>query len=303
MQKMNLPTKIFAGALLLFTAEIACAAPDVLATVKPVHSLASAVMEGVGTPDLLVGGGMSVHDYALKPSDARKVARATLIFEIGPDLETWLDTPLKSLAHGKVVVLERAPGVKRLAARKGGVWLGEEHEHRHGGYDPHIWLDPQNAVAMTQAMAEALAQADPVHARRYRDNAARSIASLKRLDGELKARLAPVRDRPFLVFHDAYQYFETRYGLKAAGAVTVSPDRPAGPRRIAELRRTVASGGAVCLFREPQFSPKLIATIGEATAVRTGVLDPLGADIRSGPDLYPALMRQLAQSLTTCLKR
>lgn len=278
----------------------AAAAPAVLATLKPIHSLAAAVMAGAGSPQLLIGGALSEHSYELKPSDARKIRAAAVVFEVGPDMETYLSGSLSSLA-GRVVVLERAPGVRLQSARHGGLW--GEGDHDHGLADPHIWLDPQNAIAMTREIARTLAAMDPANAATYRGNAAREIARIETLDQELAAKLAPVRDRPYLVFHDAYHYFETRYGLHPAGAVTVAPDRPVGARRIAELHEAVASGRVVCLFREPQFPPKLIETLDDNTQARVGVLDPLGADLEPGPELYPKLMRDLAQSLSSCLTK
>jgi len=288
--------------LLLAAGATAAAGPSVLATVKPVHSLVAGVMAGTDTPELLIGGALSAHSYALKPSDARKLRQATLIFAIGPSLETYLTGALSS-AGGRVVMLERAPGVKLLAARRGGLWDDHDRDHDHGGIDPHLWLDPQNAVAMTLAIAAALAAADPPHAALYRANAGRQVARLQGLDRALAVSLAPAKDRPYLVFHDAYQYFEARYGLKPAGAVSVTPDRPVGARRVAELRAVVMQGRAVCLFREPQFPPKLIDTLDRDTKARVGVLDPLGAELTPGPGLYDRLLRNLAQSLAGCLMK
>ncbi len=284
----------------LACAASAAAAPKVLVTIKPIHSLVAGVMEGQGTPDLLIGGALSEHSYELKPSGARKIGEAGLIFEVGPDMETYLNSALSRLG-AKVVALEYAPGVKRIAARRGGLWGDEDHDH--GPTDPHIWLDPQNAVAMTRQIAVSLAAADPAHAPAYRANAAKQIAALTALDRELAAKLAPLHGRPYLVFHDAYHYFEARYGLSSAGAVTVAPDRPVGARRIADLRQAVAAGRVICLFREPQFPPKLIETLDADTKARVGVLDPLGADLPPGPALYPRLLRDLAQSLASCLSK
>lgn len=279
----------------------AWAAPKVLVSIKPIHSLAAAVMDGVGAPDLLIGGAASVHSYAFKPSDARKVAMADVIFIVGPDLETYLQPSLKGLSHAKVVALETAPGVVRLPARHGGVWA-DDGDHDHGPTDPHLWLDPANAIAMTQTIEKTLSAADPAHAQRYRANAVREIALIKQTDDGIRATVARVRGKPYLVFHDAYQYFERRYGLKPAGAITVAPDRPVGPRRIVELRALVARRWAVCLFREPQFPPKLVDTVRENSSIRIGVLDPLGADQSPGPAQYPTILRALAQSLAHCLQ-
>lgn len=284
----------------IFLAVPTHAAPQILATLKPVHSLVAAVMNGVGTPDLLIGGALSEHSYALKPSDAQKLQKADLIFEVGPDMETYLSGPLAS-AGAKVIVLERAPGVKLQPARRGGLW-GEAGED-HGPADPHIWLDPQNAIAMTKAIAAALAKIDPAHAGLYQRNSEQQQSALAALDRELAATLAPVKDKHYLVFHDAYHYFEARYGLSPMGAVTVSPDRPVGARRLSALHDAVAEGKALCLFREPQFPPKLIDTLDADTKAKIGVLDPLGAALTPGVDLYPKLMRDLAQSLRACLTK
>ncbi len=278
------------------------AAPAVLATIKPVHSLVTGVMEGVGQPALLIGGGLSEHSYALKPSDAAKIAGAGVVFWIGPDLETTLSGPLANLAgNARVVALEEAPGLRRLMARPAGLWEGKPPAS--GPINPHVWLDPQNAIAMTRAIAAALSAADPADAARYGANARRQIARLTALDRQLAQLLAPVRTRPFIVFHDAYPYFDTRYGLDAIGAVTVEPDRPVGPRRVAQLHDALKSGKAVCIFREPQFAPALITALADGTRARVGVLDPLGADLPPGPGLYPALMEQMARALVQCLAR
>lgn len=257
-------------------------------------------MAGVGTPQLLIGGAVSEHSYVLKPSDARKIAGAKVVFWIGPDLETYLTAPLASLAaDASIVALENAKGVRHLAARPGGLWT--DNGPTDGPINPHIWLDPRNAIAMTRAIAAALSAADPRHAKQYAANAAAEAVLLETLDRALAAELSPMRMRPYLVFHDAYPYFEARYGLDAVGAATVEPDRPAGPRRIEALRDTLKQGRAICIFREPQFSPALIETLAEGTPARIGVLDPLGADLAPGPGLYPALMRRMGDAIVQCL--
>lgn len=286
----------------LLAAPARAAAPDVLATIKPVHSLVAAVMAGVGAPQLLIEAAASQHTYVLKPSDARKIANARVVFWIGPDLETFLKTSLTNLAAGAdIVALEHAPGVQLLAARPGGLWTTPLRKAKDGDINPHIWLDPDNAIAMTRAIAAALAKADPAHAARYRANAAAEAKRLAALDTQLAAELKPVRHRPYIVYHDAYPYLEAHYGLNAIGTVTVEPDRPVGPRRIVQLRAAIKSGRAVCIFREPQFPPALVQTLARGTAVRIGVLDPLGANLPPGPGLYPAMMRQLAAALVQCL--
>lgn len=296
---LRLPAAV-AAIMAVLLATRAQSTPDVLATIKPVHSLAAAVMAGVGKPELLIEGAQSEHAYALKPSDAAKIHRAQLVFEIGPDLETYLIRPLAALApEAKIVRLETAPGVIRLAARSGGLWGAAEPGE--GAADPHIWLDPENAAAMTRAMTQALIEADPPHARAYRANRDREIAALKALESDLRRQLAPLGARPYLVFHDAYRYFEKRFALSPVGAVTVAPERPVGPRRIETLRAAILAGRVVCVFREPQFSPRLIDTLVEGSRTRVGVLDPLGAELEPGAGLYPRLLNALAASLTGCL--
>lgn len=177
------------------------------------------------------------------------------------------------------------------------------HEHAHAGeHDMHLWLDPRNAAAMTRAIVATLADADPANADRYIENGAALEARLAALDERLAAELAPVRDQPFIVFHDAYQYFDARYGLDAVGAITVSPDRAPGAARIQEVRDILAERGAVCVFTEPQFEPRVVSRLVEDTGVRTGVLDPDAAAAHApGPDLYFALMDDLSASLVACL--
>lgn len=181
----------------------------------------------------------------------------------------------------------------------------DEHAHHHGGAgaDPHIWLDPDNALAIARAIAAALSEIDPANAGRYGDNVAAFETQLMALDEDIRERLAPVVDRPFVVFHDAYQYFDRHFGLHAVGAVTVSPDRQPGPAHLAELREKIERLGAVCIFAEPQFPPRLIGTVSAGTGARTGTLDPVGADLTPGPNLYPALIRRMADDLATCLEQ
>jgi zinc transport system substrate-binding protein len=297
---MRLPTIAILFALFAAPAE---AAPEVLASIKPIHSIVAAVMEGAGTPELLLTGAASPHSYALKPSDAQKIARADVIFWIGPTLETFLETPIANLgSYARVVALADAPGVKLLRARKGGVW-GEDPDEDQTGIDGHIWLDPDNAVAIARAAARTLAAADPERAQVYGANAEGFARRVMRLDAELSGELAPLRLRPYLVFHDAYHYFEAHYGLSPAGAVTVASERPPGVRRVEELRARIKRAGPICIFSTPQFSPRLVLALTEGSAARTAVLDDMGADLAPGPAFYEALLRRIAGSIRSCLMR
>jgi zinc transport system substrate-binding protein len=294
--------------------------PAVVVSIAPIHSLVTMVMDGVATPRLLLPQGASPHAYALRPSDARALARARLVIWVGPSLEGFLEKPLASLvARGEIMGLMAAPGLILHQVRRGGAWPGHsssdspspaksehgDHGHGHpgdaGGFDPHIWLDPRNGVAMVRAITGALARLDPANAPRYRDNARRAEVRLGSLDRTLAARLGPIRERPYVVFHDAYRYFEARYGLKAVGSIVVDTDRRPGIKRLKEIRARIRETGAACVLAEPQFSPRVAATVVEGSGARIGVLDPLGAKLAPGPGLYFSLLNSLADDLIGCL--
>lgn len=280
-------------------------APAVIATIKPVHGLVAGIMAGVGTPHLLIEGAGSPHAFALRPSDARRLQDARVVFWIGPAMETFLARPLRALARrARVVALMEASGVRRLPARRAGVHddaHGHEDPHAHAGIDAHIWLDPRNAIAMTHAIADTLAAADPANTATYRANALAQEARLTSLDQALAARLTRLAGRSYVVFHDAYQYLEKRYGLRPAAAITVAPDRAPGARRLEAIRGAIRRTGAACVFIEPQFAPRIAAVVTEGTGARTAVLDPLGADLAPGARAYDALMTRLVESLEGCL--
>lgn len=313
---------VLALTLLLSLAPRAFAQLETVATVAPVHALVARVMAGAGAPYLLVPPGASPHQVALRPSDAAALDRAALVFRVGPGIEPWLDLSLSTLASGaRVVRLDRVPGLTRLpldepddpgqagadgqgGGEGGGEGDGErrdEAQARDDAVNPHLWLDPENAKLWLDAIAAALAGADPANARLYAANARAARDELDALQAEIAARLAPVRGRPFVVFHDAYRYFEKRFGIEAVGAVTLSDARTPGPARIAALRALIRETGAACVFREPQFRPALVATVAEGGGARVGVLDPIGANLEPGPGLYPALLRGLADGLAACL--
>ena len=293
--------------------------PKVVVSIAPIHALVAAVMEGVGEPYLIVAGAGSPHAYALRPSEAEALQNADLVVWVGESMETFLADSIPTLApRAQVLELMEVPGVTVLAMREGDGWgahehEGEEHdedhdedhdeghEHEHEGADGHIWLDPDNAKAIVLDVAEQLAEIDPARAATYRANGVRASAGIDALSADIAQDIAPVADRPYIVFHDAYQYFQRHFGTRAVGSVTVSPDKQPGAGRIAEIRERLVRDGVVCVFREPQFSPQVISTIVEGTGVRVGVLDPLGAEIAPGPDLYAMLMTALADGLVACL--
>ncbi len=343
----------------LFIAADAMAAPDVVVSIKPIHSLVAAVMEGVAEPKLIVEGAASPHTYTMKPSNARAIQNADVVFWIGPNMEAFLDKPLDALSKSATVVaLGNAPGLEKLPFREGGAFeahddgdeheghdhgaegaekhedhaaeghdhAGEEHhdhaagevhadhdakeahaehghEHSHEGFDTHLWLDPMNAKAMAKEIEAKLIAADPANIAVYNKNTLALTKKLDALDAELKATVEPVKNKPFVVFHDAYQYFEHRYDIRVAGSITVSPETAPGAERLSEIHRKLVDLGATCVFAEPQFTPKLINVVTEGTNARAGVLDPEGASLTEGPNLYFELMRNLGNSLTDCLSR
>ncbi len=285
-------------------------APVVVVSILPLHGLVAAVMAGIGSPHLLVRGGASPHDASLRPSDARALSAARLVVWAGPGLEAFLVKPLHALAGGaRLLTLTEAPGMILLERRAGGVFepleaeeAGGEADHDHAeSVNPHLWLDPRNAIEIGHLAAAALAGLDPGNAPRYAANAARLAARLEALDRELAARLGPVAGIPFAVFHDAYPYFEARYSLRALGALTVDPTVPPGAKRLATLRQRLREEGAICVFAEPQFRPAVVAALAEGTGARAARLDPLGAGLRPGPEAYFTLMRELADGLAGCL--
>lgn len=302
--------------LSLFLPLVALAGPKIVASIKPVHSLVAGVMREVGEPRLLVLGGASPHEYSLRPSDARAISEADIVFWIGPELESFMVKPLQN-AKGRVrsVALLDAPGVAVLPLREGGAWephqhhptepVGHhsDHDHDHeSGRDVHIWLDPVNAVAMARRIVAVLGDADSAHRADYERNGAALIERLNQLDQQLAGDLAPIKDRPFIVFHDAYQYFERRYGLSAAGSITLSPEQRPGAKRVTEIQARIRDLGVRCVFGEPQFQPALVETAIAGSGARSGVLDPEGgAELQAGPEAYFELLRRLADSLRTCL--
>ncbi len=318
----SLRALLFASASLLMASGPALALDGVVASIKPLHSLVAGVMQGIGEPQLIVKGAASPHTYALRPSEAAALERATLIFWIGHDMEAFLDKALDSLAgNARIIELAEADGIKLLPFREGGAFEAHDHEeepavhahdedeehdaaghdHAHGEFDMHFWLDPENAKAMVRSIEGALVETDPENADTYRQNAAGLVTQLDALSAEIEAEIAPVRGKGFIVFHDAYHYFEERFGIEAAGSITVSPEVMPGAERIAAIKARVAELGATCVFAEPQFEPKLVEVVIEGTGAKAGVLDPEGGSLTEGPELYFDLLRNLASSLRGCL--
>jgi zinc transport system substrate-binding protein len=306
-----LPTLALLAATMLAPPATALAAPRVVVSIKPIHSLVASVMKGIAEPELILKGAGSPHTYQMKPTDAEILQNADIVFWVGPELEKFLEKPIGSLSSSaKIVALEDAPNLMTLPVREGGTFEphddgdeGEAHHGDHGEHDAHVWLNTANAKILARTITAALSEADPADAPRYRANLTALEGELDGLSSELKATLAPVKDKPILVFHDAYQYFEKETGIHVAGSITVSPETLPGAARIAEIHDKLKTLGASCVFAEPQFEPKLINVVIEGTSARTGTLDPEAATLTPGPGLYFEMMRGLAGSIKTCLSQ
>ena len=315
---------------LLLPAVAAAEVPSVAVDIPPVHSLVERVMGDLGTPQLVIQSGASPHGYAMRPSEAEALAQADVVFWASDGLTPWLAKARQSLAPDALQVgLMESAGTQRLTYRQGATFEahhhdehheeheheeheGHEHEHEHeqqaghdhhdhSGWDPHGWLDPVNAQAWLDAIATSLAELDPDNADIYRHNAEEARSKLDDLIDELETRLQQAQGTRFIVFHDAYQYFERRFDVPAAGAISLGDASDPSPARIREIQQRVADLGVQCVFREPQFNPALVDSVFAGTGVETSlVIDPLGVDLPLGTELYPALLRQLADGVTRC---
>lgn len=329
--RSTLAMTLASASLLAVSAFAAQAAPKVVVSIKPIHSLAASLMKGVGEPELLVDGVASPHTYQMKPSDASRLQNADVIFWVGHDMEKFLEKPLETLGgQARILELDALPGLLKLPTRESGTFEphdhdeeghehadvgheeaghaheGEGHEdhdgHDHGEeVDLHLWLNTVNAKLMAAAMTKMLVQADPEHAQTYEKNQADLDARLDALATEIKTELQPVKDKPFIVFHDAYQYYEKEFGVKVAGSITVSPETMPGAARLKEIHAKVAELNSTCVFAEPQFEPKLVQVVLEGTNAKSGVLDPEGGSYEKGEALYGDMMLGIARSLKDCL--
>jgi zinc transport system substrate-binding protein len=323
MIKNALNRDALAGVMLIVVAAGSAKAAEplnVVVTIKPIHSIAASVMEGAGEPKLLVQGAGSPHSYSLRPSEAKTLNKAEIVIRVSENLESFLEKPIKSLSStARIVTLDELAGIELLPLREGGAF--EEHaseeghddhdhpdakkasgdKHEHEASDAHLWLSPANAAVIADELAGVFVEFRPEQAASFKANADKFKQRLAALDAELTGKLAPVKGKPFIVFHDAYQYFEKHYGLEASGSITVSPERQPGAARLKAIRAKIAGRRSACVFSEPQFEPKLVATLIEGTDAKPGVLDPIGAPQAEGKDQYFELMRGLANSLNDCL--
>ena len=280
----------------------------VVTSIKPIHSLASYLMDGVGKPDLIVDGYASPHGFALKPSHAKMLQEANLIFWVGEGLENFLEKPLKSIAkNAEKIELMEIKGLTKLKFRERNIFDGHDdhghdedgHEgHAHGEYDPHIWLDPENAKVILNEMVEHLIENDEKNASIYKSNLNKALKDIDKLLENVKSELN--KDFKSIVFHDAYQYFEERFNVTVLGAFTVNTDVMPGAEQLSEIREIIEHDKVSCIFSEPQFNPDIINAVAKDMNISTGVLDPLGATLEPGKGLYFDLIRNMSKSFKGC---
>ena len=310
----------------LFSSMATAAEPKVLVSIKPLELIASAITDGVTKPDLLLQPGTSPHDYNLKPSDIKNLASADVVFWVGENLEGFLKTPLaRYSSEAKTVALMHAPDMKIqrfLSAKKEDHddhhdhnndhnkthktaneehHSGHAHHHHHGSHDPHVWLSPDNAIAMAKAMAEALSQVDTSHAAVYQTNYRDFAAQVRASDATNKGLLESIHNRGFFVFHDGWGYFTRHYDLKVLDVFTLNPEQQPGARHMVALRHKLKEAGNTCVFREPQFHPAYLGTVVDKLPVKIDVIDPLASDVQAQPDSYPEYLEQLSVTIRDCL--
>ena len=288
---------------------------NVVVSIKPFHSIVSGVMFGVASPELFLKGNFSPHTYSLKPSDAKKLQYANLVFWGGEALEGFLAKPISSLSkNAEVVSILEINGLKlRSFSTESHIGKSEKFEsHSHNlpknqvaelkaAVDPHIWLDPENAKVITQKTVQILSDFDPENAQKFLKNGENIIVRLNELDQHLSLEMSEISDSTYLVLHDAYQYFESRYKLKNKGSITLQLEHFLGVSRLKKVQKMIKTNKVSCIFTEPQYSQKLVKNLIKDTSVKKGILDPIGADILPGPELYFDLMKNLSTSLKSCL--
>ncbi len=379
--KNTLPNRSTLAAVALltstaFTAPALADAPNVVTSIKPIHSIASAVMAGVGAPNILIDGSASPHGFALKPSQAFLLQGADAVFWIGPGLTPSLEKPISSMATKAAnIELMDVKGIEHLGIRENDQFEGHDHDHgseekreddhdhekdhsdehadghdhdkeheeehahadghdhdkdhdkehaddndrekdheeehadghdhghgHEGSKDAHIWLNPENGITIAHQIAATLSELDPANASTYEANANAFSDKISALNTEISGKLAPVKGAKFVVFHDAYHHFEHHYDVEASGSITVTPEALSSADRVSEIQSRVRSQGITCVFQEPQFDSKLVGVVIEGSDAKVGTLDPLGTGLKNGPDLYPALLTSLADSMVDCLK-
>ena len=317
-----------ASALVLSAGLASAEVPKVSADIAPVHSLVSKVMNGLGKPYLIIPAEASPHEYQLKPSEAKSLQESKLVFWIGEDLTPWLEKGLSTLAkNATITTLLKAEGIELLDFREGALFEAHDHSdhddhddhdhgkhkkkddhddhaghegHDHGEHDPHAWLSPGIAKAWLNLIAAKLSEVDPNNASTYFSNASSAIKDLDTLSDEINKILDPIRKEKFVVFHDAYQYFENHFNISASGAISLGDASDPSPARLKEIKERVEKEDIHCVLAEPQYNEGLVKAVIEGTHANNAIIDPLGVSLEIGPNLYDKLIRNLAINLSNC---
>tara|TARA_B100001758_G_scaffold247449_1_gene265313 strand:+ start:876 stop:1787 length:912 start_codon:yes stop_codon:yes gene_type:complete len=281
--------------------------PLIVASINPLHSIVTSIVGNTGNVSLLIESNTSPHNFALKPSHAKLLNNAEIFFYIDDQLESALKKTIKSLPKTvKVKKVSQFKNLKLLPVRENLNWEedghGHNHDHDHGSYDIHFWLDTQNAIEIAKGVTQELSKLYPENINTYKKNAKKLITKIKTKDNSIKLKLKEVKNKPYIVFHDAYQYFEKAYNLNAIGSILLNPEQPPSPKRIIKIRSKIKTLNAYCVFKEPQFKAQIVNTVIENTNAKVGTLDPLGSNIVSGQDMYINLLDDLATNLKNCLK-
>ena len=279
--------------------------PLIVASINPLHSIVTSIVGNTGNVSLLIESNTSPHNFALKPSHAKLLNNAEIFFYIDDQLESALKKTIKSLPKTvKVKKVSQFKNLKLLPVRENLNWEedGHGHNHDHGSFDIHFWLDTQNAIEIAKGVTQELSKLYPENINTYKKNAKKLITKIKTKDNSIKLKLKEVKNKPYIVFHDAYQYFEKAYNLNAIGSILLNPEQPPSPKRIIKIRSKIKTLNAYCVFKEPQFKAQIVNTVIENTNAKVGTLDPLGSNIVSGPDMYIALLDDLANNIRICLK-
>ncbi len=278
----------------------------VLTSIKPLQLIAAAVQDGVAIPEVLLPPGASPHNYALRPSDVRKVQSVDLLYWIGPDMEGFLPRVLNGRTLPSVAVQD-LPGMKLRRFAEDSHSHAEDadehdHDHRPGTLDAHLWLSPVNARVIANKMAADLSVADPANAERYQSNAKAFDERLDALDQRLKKRLASVEGKPYFVFHEAFDYFEDAYGLKHTGVFSVAAEVQPGAQHVAAMRARLQEVGKTCVFSEPPLRPRLAETLVAGLPVKLAELDALGGYTPATAQGYEQVLEKLGNDLAGCLE-
>jgi len=286
---------------------VAKAQVKIVTSIKPLHSLASIVTEGISTPSLIIDGLASPHDFQLRPSKVRMLQNADLILWVGDDLETFLVKPLRNIDSNKLISVMEMPDLTLLPLREHVDFSKDEHDHAHKGKhgdehaDPHVWLDPNNATVIVQNLAQRLAELDAENAQTYKENANTFAQKVVELNTQVQTLITPIQNSKFFIFHDAIHYFEDAFGIFASQAITPSIEQKVGAKRVRQLQSAFRQNSIECVFVEPQASKKLVELAVKGSYTKIAEVDVTGVRLSEGPDLYRQLILNMATVMNTCL--